>query len=239
MQATARDWALEQGRAAFLFAYEVDRGQQEDFIAAYQEHLRWHVEHRDHLAWYGWFVTNGPRVGAFVDGTFGITLADYDLRPDLAEDGRHFAEVVAPFVRPTRYSQLALWPEVSTVFALEQWRPSRLMDVWTIGLEPSAQRQFEAALTRAAKEARRTNGRLEWTWYRGVSGYERPTFLVIAPRDSHAGATGDRSSLPKLAALAYGVEADDLNHLADGVISFESEVWAYRPDLSLFPDGQH
>src|SRR5262245_26478824 len=91
MSAHARDWSADGGRTqAYLFAYDVDRGRQAEFVAGYQEHLRWHVDHRDHLAWYGWFVANGPRAGAFIDGAFGVTLEEWDRRPALADDARHF-----------------------------------------------------------------------------------------------------------------------------------------------------
>src|SRR5262245_54781721 len=97
MSAHAREWSAACGATnAYIFAYDVDRGRQPEFTAAYQEHLRWHADHHDHLAWYGWFVTNGPRAGLFIDGTFGISLDEWDRRPALAEDGRHFAETVAP-----------------------------------------------------------------------------------------------------------------------------------------------
>lgn len=236
MGADARTWSTEEGRhAAFLFSYDIDRGRESDFTAAYQQHLQWHVDHNDHLAWYGWFVANGPRVGAFVDGTFGVSLEEYDRRPALADDARHFTETVAPFARSREISQLSLWPEVSTAFSLEQWAPSRLLDVWRIELAPSAQAEFEQALTEAARSANPANADMRWAWYRTVSGYARPTYLVLSPRNAYAEATGDRSSLPKLAALAYGASPQRYERLGALVQNVESETWSYRADLSSFP----
>jgi len=63
--------AAQSGGTAHLYAYTVkDRAA---FEAGYRQHLRWHAAHADKLAWFAWYVTNGDRAGAFVDGTFGTT----------------------------------------------------------------------------------------------------------------------------------------------------------------------
>ena len=59
----------QSDNAAFLFAYDIDRGKEEAFEAGYAAHLAWHADHADALPWYGWYVTSGPRTGLFIDDT--------------------------------------------------------------------------------------------------------------------------------------------------------------------------
>jgi hypothetical protein len=61
---------------------------EDPFDAGYQKHLAWHRAHQDPLVWYGWTVTHGPRMGMFIDGTFGAPFAAFDQRVAPADDAK-------------------------------------------------------------------------------------------------------------------------------------------------------
>ena len=199
-------------QAAFLFAYDVDRGKQDAFEAGYAAHLAWHAEHKDPLPWYGWYVTSGPRAGLFIDGTFGIPFAAMDQRVDPAGDGADMEAKALPFAKARTYWVLELWPEVSTVRTLEDRRPTALLDAFTVIVAPKNIAAFETALSREPK--RRA------AWYRTVSGGPTGSYLALVPRQTWADLVGRPALLGKAAALAEHVEV---------------ESWAYQPKLSLIP----
>ena len=63
----------------------------------YQRHLSWHRTHRDPWTWRGWSFVLGSRLDAFMDGTFGHELADFDHAVDPAGDGADNRVNVEPY----------------------------------------------------------------------------------------------------------------------------------------------
>lgn len=195
-------------QAAFLFAYDVDRGKQDTFEAGYVAHLGWHAEHKDPLPWYGWYVTSGPRTGLFIDGTFGIPFAAMDQRVDPAGDGADMEARVLPFAKARTYSALELLPEVSTVRTLEDRKPTAVLDAFTVIVAPKNIAAFETALSREPKSRAACTGRSAvvrrahtWRWSRARPGrtwsaappyWARPPLWPSMSR-SRAGPTGPSS----------------------------------------------
>lgn len=214
-------------QAAFLFAYDVDRGKEDAFEAGYAAHLGWHAAHGDTLPWYGWFVTSGPHTGVFVDGTFGVPFEAMDRRVDPAGDSADMAAKVLPFAKARAYSTLELWPEVSTARTLEDRRPTAAADVFTVKVAPSNVRGFEAALAGGAPQAE-----LPVTWYRLVSGGAAGSYLAFVPRGAWADLAGRPRDFGGLVTAAYGPSAAKAAALAESV---EVETWSYRPKLSRLP----
>jgi hypothetical protein len=68
--------------AAFLFAYRAKPGMDAAFAEGYRRHLDWHAARGDSLAWLAWTVVDGPQLGTFVDGAFGIAFKAFDDRVD-------------------------------------------------------------------------------------------------------------------------------------------------------------
>jgi len=204
-------------QAAFLFSYDIDRGQQAAFEAGYAAHLGWHADHGDKLPWYGWYVTSGPRTGLFIDGTFGVPFAAMDQRVDPAGDGADMTAKVLPFAKARSYSTLEQWPEVSTVRTLEDRKPTNALDVFTVIVAPAKVAAFETALRAAPKDQ-------PVTWYRMVSGGPAGSYLALVPRQGWADLAerprGSAGLLGKAAALVETVEV---------------ESWSYRPKLSRLP----
>lgn len=200
-------------QAAFLFAYDVDRGKEDAFEAGYVAHLGWHAQHGDTLPWYGWYVTSGPRTGLFIDGTFGIPFAAMDKRVDPAGDGADMEVKVLPFAKPQNYSALELWPEVSTATTLEDRKPTTVLDAFSVTVPPKDVAAFETAL-RAQPRGQPV------TWYRTVTGGPTGSYLALVPRQTWADLAGRSNPLGNAAALTETVEV---------------ESWSYRPQLSRIP----
>ncbi len=218
-------------QAAFLFTYDIDRGQEAAFEAGYAEHLKWHAAHGDTLPWFGWYVTSGPRTGLFIDGTFGVPFAAMDARPDPAGDGADMAARVLLHAKARAYSAHVLWPQPSTARTLEASQPSPVLDVYSLRVAPADVAAFEAALLALADTGKAS---LAWTWYRLAGGGELGSYLVLVPRRSWADLAGRPTDLAGLMSAAYGAGADPAR--AAGLVeSVEVETWSYKPQLSRLP----
>jgi hypothetical protein len=214
--------------AAFLFAYDIDRGKQDAFEAGYVAHLGWHATHGDTLPWYGWYVTSGPRTGLFIDGTFGIPFSAMDRRVDPAGDGADMEAKVLPFAKARAYSALEFWPEVSTARTLEDRKPSAVLDTYAVKVSPANIAAFETALAHAAGDRKG----LPLSWYRLVSGGPAGGYLLLVPRQTWAELAGRPRDLAGLLTATYGPGAAKTAALVDGV---EVESWSYKPKLSRLP----
>lgn len=218
-------------QTAFLFTYDVDRGEEAAFEAGYAAHLDWHAARHDALPWFGWYVTSGPRTGLFVDGTFGVPFAAMDRRPDPAGDGADMTARVLPHAKARAYSAHVLWPEPSTAFSLEARDPSPVLDVYGLAVAPADVAAFEAAVLASARTGR---GRLGWTWYRLASGGAPGSYLVLVPRRAWADLADRPNDLAGLMAAAYG--ASPVHRRAAALVrGLEIETWSYQPKLSRLP----
>lgn len=224
--ATAAEPSLspkDSGDAAHLFGYYIDGGKDEQFEAGYRKHLQWHQDHADPLVWYGWYVTQGERMGMFIDGTFGAPFSALDHRVSPAEDGRNADATFIPFVKPAARASYRLRRELSTGTPLEQWQPARMMLVTRYRVKPGHAARFEAALREMAK-AQNTGGKAK-TWYEAVAGTDVPEYMLMEA----------------LAGWETLGEADmqrpdqRSSELADTIESATNEVWTYQADLSLIP----
>jgi hypothetical protein len=221
-------------QAAFLFTYDVDRGQEAAFEAGYAAHLQWHAAHGDALPWFGWYVTSGPRTGLFVDGTFGVPFAAMDRRPDPAGDGADMEARVLPYAKARAYSAHVLWPEVSTVHSLEARQPSPVLDVYSLRVAPGDVATFETVLLASVQAGRPSKGDLGWTWYRLAGGGEVGSYLVLIPRRAWGDLASRPTDLAGLMAAAYGANPDQ-GRAAALVRSVEVETWSYQSKLSRLP----
>lgn len=193
----------QSGGTAHLYAYAVkDRAA---FERGYREHLRWHARHADKLAWFAWYVTNGERAGAFVDGTFGTTPNGLAGRPDPTGDGADFQRNVGPHVSAIGDEGWELWREASRVTPLEQRRPGAYLHVYAIAADDGA--TFEAAVA-----AQPLPGA---TWYRSLDGTTGRYLLMLPARSPDA------------------APPFSLNGVA--IHTLRAETWRYAPRLALIP----
>ena len=221
----------QQGPAAHFFVYQIKAGAQANFEQGYRNHLGWHREHHDPLVWYGWTVMDGPRDGYFIDANVGQHFDAFDHRVDVEQDGADFRANVFPYVTPLAQAAYALLPGLSVGTPLESRQPSAMLQVTSFELRPGTQARFERALQVAAHVLAATPGAPPHTWYRLVSGGNRPQYLLMVARANWASYDGFRKDLPEL--LANDQQA--LRDFSDAVRSSTTESWTYRADLSNLP----
>lgn len=193
----------QPGGTAHLYAYTVK--DHAAFERGYREHLRWHARHSDKLAWFAWYVTNGERAGAFVDGTFGTTPDGLAGRPDPKGDSADFQRNAGPYVSAIGNEGWELWRDASHATPLEQRQPGAYLHVYAIAADDPA--AFEAAIA-----ARPLQGA---TWYRSLDGAPGRYLLMLPARSPGA---------PPTLSLGGGP-----------VRTVRAETWRYAPRLTLMP----
>lgn len=222
----------DSGDAAHLFGYRAPPGMQARFDAGYRRHLEWHRARRDPLVWYGWYVGDGPRAGMFVDGSFGAPFAAFDHRVDPEGDAADGAANVTAHAQPVMRASYRLRREFSTGFPLEQWRPTRSVQVLHFRIRPGRTAEFERALAAVRARLGADPGAAVHTWYEKVVGGAVPEFMLMVAREGWGGYDDAPAGIER---LLHGDPA--LQAYAAAVEGVEAETWSYRPDLSLIPDA--
>lgn len=231
-QTTTRD----SGDAAHLYGYFAKPGMQAQFDQGYRTHLRWHQAKRDPLVWYGWYVAHGDRIGMFIDGSFGAPFAAFDQRVDPAGDGADAVKHFSPYAEPAFRASYRLRRELSTGFPLEQWKPSKSVQVFHYTLHAGTAARFEKALRGAREVLSRQSGTPAYTWYELVVGGQSPGYLLMIARDGWKSYDGDGDGLDTLVAQARDGRAL-LDDLAASVAEVKVETWDYSEKMSLIPEG--
>lgn len=225
------------GNAAFLFAYHVKSGKEEQFAAGYREHLDWHRRNGDPLPWYGWTVSSGDRTGMFVDGSFGIAFAAFDNRIRPRDDGADFARTAAPYSEVAYRKAMRLMPHLGTATRLEDRNPSAAIEVVTVAVHPGKGALFESCLERLVTAVKGADRKPELTVYEQLSGGAQPSYLVMFPRGDYAHFETRTPSLDALIRAHVDAETgrELLAMLAESVHSAHVETWQYRADMSHLP----
>lgn len=221
----------DSGDAAHLFAYWPKKGMEERFDEGYRTHLQWHRGKRDPLVWYAWYVYDGERAGLFVDGSFGAPFAAFDHRVDPAGDGADGGRNVTPYADTAFRASYRLRRELSTGFPLEQWKPTKRVQVFHYTLHAGTRGRFERALAAARANLSKQTGAPAHTWYEKVSGGAAPEYLLMVARGDWKGYDDHPLTLDDL------VGPDRLQDLTAAVEAVRVETWMYREDLSLIPES--
>ncbi len=219
----------DSGDAAHVFAYWPKKGMEDRFDAGYRTHLQWHRSRRDPLVWYGWYVYDGDRAGLFVDGSFGAPFAAFDHRVDPAGDGADADRNVTPYADTAFRASYRVRRELSTGFPLEQWKPTKRVQVFRYTLHAGTRTRFERALSAARANLAKQAGAPVYTWYEKVVGGAAPEYMLMVARDDWK--SYDEHSV----ALDDLVGPERLQDLAAAVDEVRVETWLYREDLSLIP----
>lgn len=228
--ATPRPVQPTTTRVAFLYGYTLEPGRRKQFVKGYRRHLQWHEKHHDPLPWYGWFVASGDRLGMFIDGSFGIPFSAFDHRVDPQGDHADAVRNVLPYVQPVFRSAYVLQPDLGTGKPLENRQPSKSVQVFYYTLRAGTAAQFETAVRAAGRHLRNTPDAPPHTWYRRAEGGTLPVYMLMVAREDWASYGRHRKT------LAQRAGPDEAGHLEASVKRVRSEIWRYRPDLSLLPD---
>jgi hypothetical protein len=194
-----------------------------DFEDGYRRHLEWHRRHGDPWTWHGWTVATGPRLGLFMDGTFGHSWEELDQAVSPAEDRADNEVNVSPHAEWQ-------WHRV-LVHRFGGLAPDRLDAAWLemATILPAPGRRAE--LERAARALFDRPGD-DFAWFEVASGGGGEGILLVARggwRD-----LGRRSGpLP----LPRGVEPTDAGDLLAAAGAVDSELLRYRADLSYRSAG--
>lgn len=226
----------DSGDAAHLYGYFAKPGMQAQFDQGYRTHLRWHRAKRDPLVWYGWYVAHGDRVGMFIDGSFGAPFAAFDQRVDPAGDGADATKHFSPYAEPAFRASYRLRRELSTGFPLEQWKPSKSVQVFHYTLHAGTAARFEKALRGARDTLSRQAGAPAHTWYELVVGGKSPGYLLMIARDGWKSYDGHVESLDTIVAQSRDARAL-LEDLAASVAEVKVETWDYSEEMSLIPES--
>lgn len=195
-------------------------GQDEAFENGYARHIEWHRANGDRWTWYGWSFVLGPRMGRFMDGTFGHAASDFDHPVDPAGDGADNDRNVTPyadFVSHGVYRRLedatrgAPLPDTSAYLVLV-----------TYDVAPGRAAEFESAIAGDARARPRPGEEARRSWYRLELGGTGPQYLLMGGAPSWE------------AAIRIAAAAD--RPVPSGVVErVTTELLRYRPAHSYHP----
>ncbi len=227
-----------EGDAAFLFAYSVKEGQMNNFVEGYKKHLQWHMDKNDPLPWYAWFVFTGNRLGLFIDGTFGISFEAFDNRVAPREDYQDFLKTTAPFVDANFRQVLQLKRDLSTIFLLEEQKPTSQIDIFHIELHQGTEVDFEKLIRDIVSKISKSSEKVNFTTYKILSGSEHPKYIVMAPRNNFKDFNSSTTFNSFTALITNYQDPEHVNQylgkLTKSIKNTYTETWRYRVDLSAF-----
>ena len=207
--------------AAFLFAYRAKPEMDAAFAQGYRRHLDWHAAHNDSLTWLAWTIIDGPGIGTFVDGAFGVALEAFDDRVDPRGDGEDAGRNVTAFATPPSRQLLRLRHDLGLTTRLEQGRPGAMQRVVSLTIKPGSEPTVEQTLRTLATRP----SALDYAVYEQMSGGEQPAFVIVAQFDAWA----------DLDDAARDPVRTIVRALGSTVSRVESAVWQHRPDLTYTP----
>ena len=216
--------AQTPGDAAFLFAYRAKPDMDVAFAQGYRRHLDWHAERNDSLPWLAWTVVDGPGLGTFVDGTFGIPFKAFDDRVDQRGDAEDAVRNVNAYATAVYRHVHRLRRDLGSSGRLEARRPGAMQKVTRVTVRPGSERAFEDAVKSVAmrKDGERL---LDFSFYEQLSGGDAPGYMIIVQLASWA----------ELEKPSGDVTHAILRTAGSAIVRAESEVWSYRPELTYFP----
>ena len=223
-------------KTGFIFGYKVKEGMNKLFEDGYKRHLNWHKDKNDKLVWYGWYVATGNRTGFFIDGSFGSPLKSFDERVDIAGDVADFEITTAPFVNALFRNILICKENLSTAIPLEEQKPSKLIQVITYNLNNGKHYIFENIFKEIIKKV--DTQKVKFTLYVTIDGSESPQYVLMIPRNGYADYNLNYS-IEKIIAENFDESKSStlLKSISECVKNSYSETWAYRANLSYFPEN--
>jgi hypothetical protein len=207
----------------------------EQFFNGYRRHLDWHRRKQDKLTWYGWLVTSGPRSGLFVDATLNNAWADYRNRVDLAEDIRDNELNVVPFSAGIDNGYWILKKNVSTPWKDNLTAP--VLQVYFLYVKPGYEQEFDSYLQKLDAALRAKSTTIKHFVFNAFVGNHLPRYMVIIPCDQlHL--DGNENLFTTAITTTYSEKEAKavLALFRQSVSHYESETWAYKEDLSYFPE---
>lgn len=194
-------------------------GQERNFEEGYQRHLEWHRQQKDPWVWLGWSFVLGPRLGQFMDGTFGHAAGDFDQAVDPAADAADNSRNVVPYALFSQHSAYEHLDSLSGSRSLPDTLPFLVLSTYQV--RPGSEARFESRLAALLKaRSRDPAGPPRYAWLKLTNGGAGPEYLLL------------RSVPSWQAALEL---ADPLGTQGEEVESVTTELLRYRSQLSYQP----
>ena len=210
----------EPGPYARIVTIAPKPGQAQAFDEGYERHIEWHRANGDPWTWYGWSFVLGPRIGRFMDGTFGHAAADFDRPVNPAGDAADNARNVTPHADFVSHGVYRHLDSVSRAVSLPD--TSAYLVLATYRVVPGREAEFERAITVPAARAQQADVSQSRSWYRLELGGTGPEYLMM-----HA-VPGWDAAITAMRSLALELPA--------GVVaSVTTELLRYRPTHSYHP----
>lgn len=220
---TATVFGQEMNIAQFAIWKPKD-GQRQNFENGYKQHLDWHKANGDQWGWHGWFVISGIRYGQFVDATFGHSWADFDKAVKPAEDRADNGLHVFPFGDVQIVFKASLLPEYSTEDTFDN--KLRLVKFLTIDV---GDMDNGLKIINRLKDFYVSKKIKSFKTYQVIDGDSLNQLILMLGFDSWE----EYSLSETFSNMANGFEKD---LKIKPFKSITSETWAYRADMSWFPE---
>ena len=207
----------------------------------FEEGLKRHAEATGGpYAWLTWEIMTGDRTGSYMAGTFGHSWADFDMQPDDPMRAEmSFRTNIQPHVQDAQVSFWMFRPELSTTAPEEGGTPSRFTQVYHYMPKVSGGQTAEQAFARVKEAADAAMWPGEWMVYSLVNGGQLPHYVIVIEADSFADFAEPE---PTMYEMLVGQMGEDeaialFQSFAEAMMSENSEMHAFREDLSYFPEG--
>jgi hypothetical protein len=225
------------GTVVTAFFVKPKAGTRQQFEQANKRHMEWHRQQKDTWAVDVWEIISGDRTGQYGYYTFGHHWKDFDNRAKFeeADEADYFANV-GPYVEPVLARYDIAHPEIS--------RPTEgqfpFAEVLEYHLNMSGEPDFLMAVRKVHEAIQKSNNPVYYAARELYNGGEHPTYWFVFPRKNWADFEPPEQTIPALLEKVYGRdEAESILKLFDkSVHRVQSQIIAFRPDLSYLPPAQ-
>lgn len=203
------------------------------FEKAFKTHLNWRKEKGDTWAWETWQMIRGEELGSYIVSSGGHQWEDFDSQPLAEEGATNYRENVGQYLTSLSSSMSATLTGVSKFPEDGKLTPGYLAHVVEYEIKPGFESQFREALKRFHEASQKVGWDQSYIWASTFAGDEPAMFLVMPHKNW---ASFRRSKTPeKVVEEAFGRDASMLlfKSVEEAILSVDSSVWVYRPDLSL------
>ena len=229
----------EPGNLTRAFFVKPKPGMEQQFEAAYKQHIAWHRQQNDTWAWYTWQYETGDRLGQYAVWTPAHHWEDFDAHAEFsAADTADFFAGAGQYVESVSSTFSRVLPKVS------RWPEGGGMPAFyeelTFRLRYGGDREFNYAIKKINEAINKSDWPVHYGWYTTVSGGKLGTYTLVLPHKNWADFKDPEKPFAAMLEEVYGrVGAEKLlKVLTKAVRSESSQILRFRPDLSYIPAGQ-
>src|SRR5262245_5217884 len=230
--------AAQEANLAQIFFNKVKAGTQSQYEEGRRRHMEWHKAKADSWAWLTWEVLTGDKTGGYYVGTFDHAFKDFDGRDEL--EAADAADSVTNMGSSVESTSQSLYLRRGDMGPRSEGPPTKLLQVIHFHLKPDAVNDFVESAKKVADASKKTNYAIRPEWFQLFSGGMGPEFVLVYGRNSWAELQPPDKTLDAMMEDALGKTAGaaTLSTLRKAVVYTESELLAYRADLSHLPAAQ-